>query len=88
MYEMFNAPVYSNNKDGYYELQTHANGGFCIKIKKQLARFQISKALSDRLGLKTSITTIGRGGMDVEGQIQTNWILMRTIEINEYDRGF
>ena len=76
MFEMFNAPR-TGNQDGNWQLQTHSNGGFCIHIKKEMARFEISKAFADAMGLKNSITTIAQASMDKVDQTQTNWILMR-----------
>ena len=76
MFEMFNAPR-TGNQDANWQLQTHSNGGFCVQIKKEMARFEISKAFADALGLKNSITTIAQASMDASDQTQTNWILMR-----------
>ena len=76
MFEMFNAPT-TGNEDAYWQLQTHTNGGFCVKILKNMARFQISKSFADALGLKNSITTIARGHLDDRDQTHSDWILLR-----------
>lgn len=82
LFEMFNVPEVVG-KDGYWQLQTHSNGGFVIHLTKPMTRFQITKSFADALGLEPTLTTTRKDKMSDKPQRQDNYIF---IELDEYKK--
>ena len=82
LFEIFNAPEVN---DGYWQLQTASNGGFEIRILKDIARFHITKAFADQLGLSDELLeSVVDKPVDpqfhrdiTDPELQTNYILVR-----------
>ena len=82
LFEIFNAP---DLNDGYWQLQVASNGGFEIRILKNVGRFHITKEFADQLGLSDELTCVESARPDdpeyhrqiVDSQVQVNYIFLR-----------
>ena len=73
MYEIFNNP---DGNNGYWEMNTHANGGFSVQLLKKMDRFLIAEDLALAIGLEQFLVYSEELPVDGGSETSVSWVFL------------